>query len=101
MIVRLALIGLAIGILNWSSPSSAQMVCQDRKSVETTLKNNFGEKRTAFGITNNGSLLVLYVSKDGKTWTIVRILPGGVACLMGAGTDWHWLPRGTRIRLMR
>lgn len=81
------------------NPSWAQMVCNDRKTAEKVLKHQFGERRAAFGVTNVGNLLVIYVSKDGKTWTAARLMPSGVVCLIGAGTDWQWLPHGMRIRL--
>lgn len=88
-------LGMAGGLVQ------AQMVCGDREAVEQNLKRQFREERSGYGITNAGSLVVVYTSKKGETWTLATISPDGRLCLIGAGKDWHWPQRGTPIKVTR
>ena len=77
----------ALGVAG-KSAVAADALCNQRAVVLKTLEKDYGEKPIAFGITENGAMVQLIASKDGKTWTLVIHNPKGVSCLMAAGETW-------------
>ena len=75
-------------VMSGSSAVASEPLCNKRTVVLKTLEKDYGEKPTAFGITENGAMVQLVTSKDGKTWTLVIHNPKGVSCLMAAGETW-------------
>ena len=63
---------------------SLSQECNTLKSIEQTL-NQMGQYLIWQGINNNNtSLNRLYMHVDG-TWTVLRLLPTGNACIVGSG----------------
>lgn len=52
------------------------------------LKTQFGERRTALGLSLDGMLIEVYVGPGG-TYTILKTSPGRVSCLVDAGVSWE------------
>ena len=73
-----------------AAPAAAQQAgCVPHKEAVEHLAEAFGERLVSFAITSEGTLLEVMASQDGSTWTILLTQPGGRACLVSAGTDWH------------
>lgn len=96
---RLALVTAAIAgaalLGSTVTPAAAQspQSCAKRTDIIKHLTGQFHETPVAIGLSDNGSLLEILASTDGKTWTLLFSSPAGVSCLMATGQDWQSLPR--------
>lgn len=70
--------------------------CDIRHRVMAQLEHKYFEKPVALGLANNGSVIEVLTTKDGRTWTIVITLPNGMTCLVAAGEDWESFPKTYR-----
>ena len=70
-----------------STPASAQAVlaCGERADVIQELTSQFSEKPVSMGLTNEGSILEMFVSQD-RTFVTQ---PSGVSCLVASGSSWE------------
>lgn len=84
-------LGLAAISLN-AMPASAQGVipCADRTEVIQQLNKQFAEAPVSMGLTNDGSVLEMFVSKD-RTFTVIVTNPTGITCLIASGGNWESL----------
>lgn len=84
--------------ISGSGPAVAQQVpCAARHEILGRLSEEFAESVVARGLTNDGTLLEVTATADGRSWTIVLTAPGGSACLVAAGEAWQTVaprPRG-------
>jgi hypothetical protein len=84
--------------ISLSGPTVAQPVpCAGRDEMLGRLSDEYAESVVARGLTNNGTLLEVTATADGRTWTIVLTAPEGSACLVAAGEAWQAVeprPRG-------
>lgn len=99
---RTALITAAIvsaALLGSITPAEAQspQSCAKRTDIIKHLTGQYHETPVAIGLSDNGSLLEILASSDGKTWTLLFSMPTGVSCLMATGQDWQALPRVAEI----
>jgi hypothetical protein len=63
--------------------------CASTDLIDKNLLKQYGEKRQEIGLHQDGNTLVtLYTSRSGETWTIVLTTPNGVSCLALAGFHW-------------
>lgn len=95
---RSALITAAVvsaALMGSMSPAASQspQSCAKRTEIIKHLTGQFNEAPVAIGLSDNGSLLEILASTDGKTWTLLFSLPTGMSCLMATGQDWQALPR--------
>jgi hypothetical protein len=56
------------------------------------LADKYREKPVAVGLGDDGNLFELLISRDGRSWTFIRTLPDGTACLVAAGENWQSVP---------
>ena len=84
-------IGLIFASLN-AIPASAQAVvpCGERTEIIQQLSNQFSEAPVSMGLTNDGSVLEMFVSKD-RTFTVAVTRPPGITCLIATGGNWESL----------
>lgn len=75
-----------------ASAAWAQPVCADRAELLAQLAQRFNETPVGVGVTAQGSVVELFVSPAGGTWTIVVTLPSNTSCLVGAGESWQPAP---------
>lgn len=68
--------------------ASAQSACFERAALMKHLSGKFEEAPVAAGLAANGSVLELFSSPDGVTWTIVLTQPNGATCVMASGESW-------------
>lgn len=84
------LIGLTA--VSWASDAvAAPMVCGDRIEIVANFARTHKEVPTAIGLTDQGGLLEVLVGPTGS-WTMLLTMPGGAACIIGTGQDWHMRP---------
>lgn len=67
-------------------------ICGPRETLAKGLKERYAEEQVSRGISNNGSLLELFASFGGGTWTLVETLPTGMSCAISAGHSWYQKP---------
>lgn len=83
--------GVAFGLEGPPPPNS--FICHPRAEILALLEDRYGEKPTAFGITNAGALVELLESRQqvsgASTWTIVLSSPDGLSCMIAAGEGWR------------
>lgn len=84
---------IAAAMLALSAPGSAagQIACGERAKVLQSFADAYKEKPSAIGITDQGGLIEVLVGPTG-TWTMLLTVPGGPACIIGTGQDWHMRP---------
>lgn len=68
--------------------ATAQNVCFERTALLKHLNGKFEEAPVAAGLAANGSVLEVFSSPDGVTWTIVLTQPNGATCVMASGESW-------------
>lgn len=98
---RLMSAALAVLLIGWSFyPTTAragtQTMCGDRSDVVASLKKGYSEVPISMGLANNGSVVEVFASFNGETWTIVMTQPSGISCLMAAGEGWENLPKNVK-----
>jgi hypothetical protein len=72
-----------------AAPPSPQDRCAPLDRVEAMLAAEFRESRVQQGIVGDGnSMLLIYASPNGETWSAVVVRSDGVGCLASAGSDW-------------
>lgn len=70
-------------------------ICASRAEIAAALYRNYRERPAAISIAGNGSLIELYLSPGGATWTLIEILPmRATACLRYSGEGWTATPQG-------
>jgi hypothetical protein len=78
---------LAGGFLSAGATAWAQTPpgCGDYRKVTGALAAQYGEYLAVAGTTAGGDL-ELWVA-DTRTWSLLRVMPGGIACLIAAGQN--------------
>ena len=66
--------------------------CTTRRELVELLANEFGEHSHGYGVIENGSLMELFLSAGGATWTMVITRPSMVSCLIASGFYWQTVP---------
>lgn len=99
-IVRLlitAVMGLVLAfmlLLN-SQQAAAQSYTQQpyglsRGEVVAQLDGGYTEAPVAGGITANGTILEVFASPDGRSWTIIVTRPDGMSSVVARGEGWSF-----------
>lgn len=74
-------------------PAHAQIVCtEDRKDAVARLASKYQEAPVSIGLAANGSIIEVFATRDGKTFTISLTTPEGMMCMMAAGENWESIP---------
>jgi hypothetical protein len=71
--------------------------CNKRVEIVRHLATVYAEAPVALGTASNGSVVELFHSKDGRSWTLTITAPDGETCMIAAGEDWNRLPPVERI----
>lgn len=69
-------------------PAFAQSACLTRPEMLALLDERYSEKSIAGGLESSGRLIEVFVSPDGKTWSMVLTTPDGTSCIIAAGEEW-------------
>lgn len=81
-----------------AAPAFAQAVmpgpaCVKRDELVKHLTGQYQEAPAAVGIAYNGTLLEVFASKSGETWTVMLTMPNGISCMVASGQQWQDIPR--------
>ena len=81
-----------------NTPVQTQSLCGPRDSLVEYFEGEWREAPVAHGLTDaNDTLVELFVSKDGRTWTLLLTHVNGQSCVIVAGHDW----RGALDKLLK
>lgn len=76
-------------VLVFSVPALA-VECWPRDDAVQALKEGWGEKLRAFGVTSSGKFVIeLFVSEDNSTWTILETNTEKISCNVAEGANWQ------------
>ena len=64
------------------------MTCNTRDVLTAELKAEFAETPMGLGMTAAGTVLELWKSRGGDTWTLLLTMPDGKSCIVGSGKHW-------------
>ena len=78
----------ATAVMYEPAPAYAQSACFERAALMKHLNGKFSEVPVAAGLAANGSVLEVFSSEEGNTWTIVLTQPNGATCIMASGEAW-------------
>lgn len=65
---------------------AADQACAPRDDILNHLKSKYNEERRSIGLTSNNTVLEVYASIDGDTWSVVMSYPDGTSCVMAVGS---------------
>ncbi len=85
IVVAMALLS---GLAFVSAPAEAQSIAAPRAEIVKQLGNAYAEAPVAIGLTGNGSVIELFTTGDGSTWTIVITSPDGLSRVVASGESW-------------
>jgi hypothetical protein len=96
---KLLTLGLLAGAAAVTATASAQANeqstgCHEPKVIARLLSTDFSERPVAYGLQQDGTLMQIFASKTGETWTVVLTTPAGLSCIVAEGTRWENLPAG-------
>ena len=83
---------LALGVSSASDANAAP--CGERVTMVEYLASEYDEAPVYAGVTDSGTMVEVLASPGGETWTMLMILPTGVACFLGSGEHWRALRPG-------
>ena len=88
--VRIAYAFFAAALVTTAAiPAQAQQAqapaCVKRVDLIKHLSAKYHEAPAAVGLADNGSLLEVFASKSGETWTVTVTMPNGVSCMVATG----------------
>lgn len=71
-----------------ASAALPSVSCAERDTVVKNLWNGYKERSVATGITSGGSIIELFQSNLGVTWTLLIVNTDGMACVLSSGDSW-------------
>lgn len=83
---------LAAILLLFTFSANAQTLWSDREKVAEHLAAKYRENQISMGIAADGTLVEVFASARGETWTIVVTLPNGLSRVVASGINWLTLP---------
>ena len=84
----MAAAGILAAAFSFWLPAHGQAFCSNRTDILERLGNRYSEEPVAIGLASDGSALEIVASQDGRTWTLIRVWPGGRACILASGFAW-------------
>lgn len=70
-------------------PAMAQQICGSVGEIEEAL-SKVGEVAIGKAVANDGRLLMMFVNLDEGSFSVVKVNPEGVACVVDIGEDWQF-----------
>jgi hypothetical protein len=84
--------GLSEPVIQPANAQTGARTCVPYVELRKALQGKYGENPVAFGVHANGSLMQVFASAAGNTWTVVMTSPGGISCIVADGNNWYVLP---------
>jgi hypothetical protein len=86
----LAMIAALGGVIVAIRPAHAQgQTCNHHDVIVERLADNWGEGLVSIALAANGPVIETFANLATGTWTMTMTPPGGLTCLVGAGTDFQ------------
>lgn len=85
-------LGLTVILLANPALMPAEIVCAEREALLTSLSREYAEAPKELGLANNGNVVELLTTRDGRTWTMLMTRPDGTSCVIAAGEAWEAVP---------
>lgn len=82
--MKTALTALAT-LVAFSTAAAAQQVCMSQTEMQSSLIDWYGEEPVSGPMEDN---MRLWVSNESGTWTLVRAMADGNACVEAQGRNW-------------
>ncbi len=77
-----------VGAAAFSNGASAQEACGPREQVVKMLEQRHGEAPVSMGLAMNGSVVEVFSTVDGTSWSLLMTMPDGRTCMIAAGESW-------------
>ena len=89
LLSALALCAVMLVAMTVRAHADEAPTCLPYADMKKAIADNFGAAPAGSGIMESGkSVLMIFASPKGDTWTATMLNPDGSACLMAHGTDW-------------
>lgn len=75
-----------------SAATEPRSLCVPRDVLIRGLLDSYNERTVAYGIAGDGTLLEIFASPDGSSFTVVKTGVQGYACIVDTGVGW-WMGR--------
>ncbi len=85
------LLAAAVILPPTGASADAKKLCSQHGKVIGKFAEVYQENRVAGGLTQDGRLVEVLSTDDGRTWTIVVSKPDGETCVIMAGEGWRKL----------
>jgi hypothetical protein len=63
--------------------------CQPAEQLKAYLASKYDESQIASGVSLDGTLVMVFSKPDHSTFTVVKVTPQGLACMVDVGRDWQ------------
>ncbi len=70
-------------------------LCSEHRRITDLLARRYAELPLSLGLGDDGSVLELFTSEGGESWTVLRVTPDGRSCVVATGRNWQRLRAGT------
>lgn len=70
-------------------PAQAAMCGPRNEIVGAITGEKFKESRVGIGIIGKSTVMEVYASAGGETWTILLTTPNGITCILTTGKGWQ------------
>ena len=74
-------------VFSW--PAHGQLLCGNRDQMVALLERAYFEVPIGAGKTGAGTLIEIWATPDGATWTLLETSPKGRTCVRSVGTDFE------------
>ncbi len=114
--MKTRLVGVLLGVLMVTSCAESQvrekssmtvqevvnLDCAPHYSVADQLYTKYREKLFLLGVSENGeTIMEIYASNNGKTWSLTFTGTNGISCLAAAGKDLRIKKQGDRVQFLQ
>ncbi|NNK17356.1 MAG: S-adenosyl-L-homocysteine hydrolase [Sulfitobacter sp.] len=90
----IASFALLLGTAGFAPAATAGQVCMDADEMKAALIDWYGERPVAEPSENNE---LIWASKETGSWTMIKTLADGNACVIAQGDDWLAGPDATQM----
>ncbi len=91
--IRLIIMVAMLAGLPGGGGAAAQTTCGTHASMIASLDMKYSETRRGGGLAGPSAVFEIWASDNPPfTWTILKVMPNGMACVMAVGEDWQTDP---------
>lgn len=79
-----------LALLSIAAPAWGQeRTCKALDQMKAHLASEYREVETGGGISDDGTIVLLFQSRQDSTFTVVKVTPRKLACVVDFGTSWQ------------